>query len=273
METQPTSSGLEHFFQHVRAAPRRVLLLDYDGTLAPFRVERDQATPYPDVRDLLNMILAAGHTRLVIVSGRTASEIVRLAGLAQPVEVWGCHGAERLLPDGSSISPELDRPAAAGLEQARRWAEQSGCAERCEPKLASIAFHWRGETPEAARQLHDLVMDSWLPLTEGTGLALHAFDGGVELRVARYTKGGAVRRILAEERNDAAIAYLGDDMTDEDAFRALAHHGLSVLVRAQPRPTSAQHWLRPPEELAAFVRQWHQTASDTVERVNREVSV
>ncbi|GAB4193572.1 MAG: trehalose-phosphatase [Roseiflexaceae bacterium] len=273
MQTLSMSSDLEPFFQQLRAAPQRVLLLDYDGTLAPFRVERDQATPYPDARDLLNTILAANHTRLVIISGRTAPEIVRLAGLAQPVEVWGCHGAERLLPDGTSLSPELDEAGALCLEQAWRWAEQSGVTQHCEPKLASIAFHWRGETPEAARRLHDLVMDAWLPLTKGSGLALHGFDGGVELRVTRYTKGGAVRRILAEERKDAVIAYLGDDMTDEDAFRALARHGLSVLVRDELRPTAAQHWLRPPEELVAFLRQWHQTASQAVERLSREVSV
>lgn len=260
MQNQSTTFDLEAFFQQLRAAPRRALLLDYDGTLAPFRVERDEAAPYPAVRELLNEMLAAGHTRLVIISGRAVHDVWRLVNLAAPVEIWGCHGAERLLPDDTYAGPELSEQTAGGLARAAGWVEHHSLVARCERKPASIAFHWRGAAPEVAQELRVLVSEAWLPLTGEAGLALHEFDGGIELRVPQYTKGGAVRQIMAEEGARAALAYLGDDATDEDAFRALRLRGLGVLVRDELRPTAARHWLRPPGELLAFLERWHRLA-------------
>jgi hypothetical protein len=71
-----------------------------------------------------------------------------------------------------------------------------------------------------------------------------------------------VRTVLAESPAGAAVAFLGDDLTDEDAFRALSGRGLSVLVRARPRSTAADVRLAPPAELLAFLDAWsaHATA-------------
>ena len=82
------------------------------------------------------------------------------------------------------------------------------------------------------------------------------FDGGVEIRVSNTDKGYAVKSILGASSPDAAVAYLGDDLTDEDAFQALKDRGLRVLVRPQHRPTAADLWLKPPEELGEFLHQW-----------------
>jgi hypothetical protein len=82
------------------------------------------------------------------------------------------------------------------------------------------------------------------------------FDGGLELRAPGKNKGDAVSAILAESGPDFAAAYLGDDQTDENAFRAIKGRGLSILVRPEPRPTMADMWLRPPDELGRFLRDW-----------------
>jgi trehalose-6-phosphatase len=88
------------------------------------------------------------------------------------------------------------------------------------------------------------------------GLHLLPFDGGLELRVPGKNKGDVVSVILAEAGENVAAAFLGDDQTDENAFRAIKGRGLSVLVRLEPRPTMADVWLRPPDELARFLRDW-----------------
>jgi trehalose-phosphatase len=85
---------------------------------------------------------------------------------------------------------------------------------------------------------------------------LHEFDGGLELRLPGITKGDVVRTVLDESHDEAVSAYLGDDTTDEDAFEAIAGRGLSVLVRPELRPTKAELWLKPPDELFSFLRRW-----------------
>jgi trehalose-phosphatase len=252
---------LDRFFTTMSVASQRVLLLDYDGTLAPFRVARDQAVPYPGVRDLLDAILAAQHTRVVVISGRAIADLIPLLGLARVPEIWGTHGWERRWPDGTHEVAALHPAAAQGLVQARAWAEAQGLADRCEPKVASFALHWRGLAPEAIEALRAQVLAEWSPLAQATGLAAHEFDGGIELRIPGCDKGVAARTILAEVGTGAAIAYLGDDLTDEDAFSVIKGTGLGVLVRAELRPTAAVVWLQPPDELLTFLDRWHRTAT------------
>jgi trehalose-6-phosphatase len=77
----------------------------------------------------------------------------------------------------------------------------------------------------------------------------------MELR-SGHNKGDAVRMLLEELPNDAPVAYLGDDATDEDAFHALLDRGLCVLVRPRWRPSSAHLWLRAPTNLRRFLTAW-----------------
>ena len=85
---------------------------------------------------------------------------------------------------------------------------------------------------------------------------MHTFDGGIEFRAQGTTKGSAVRTILSEVGEHTPVAYLGDDSTDEDAFRALGDRGLGVLVRREPRATAADLRISPPEELLDFLKRW-----------------
>jgi trehalose-6-phosphatase len=62
--------------------------------------------------------------------------------------------------------------------------------------------------------------------------------------------------VISQEPGDVPIAYLGDDLTDEDAFVALGYRGYSILVRGEVRASSARFWLRPPEELLGFLDGW-----------------
>jgi trehalose-phosphatase len=124
-----------------------------------------------------------------------------------------------------------------------------------ERKAGGIALHWRGLKQPQSVEIHRAAMQALLPLTSSSRLSLSEFDGGIELRVQSVNKGHVVDEI-AREMGDAPIAYLGDDRTDEDAFRTLQGRGLTVLVRPELRPTSAELWLRPPEELLHFLNDW-----------------
>lgn len=251
---------LVSFWQRLPLAPEKVLLLDYDGTLAPFKIKREEAVPYDGVREVLDKIMAETNTRVIIVSGRMIDDLLPLLGLNSIPEIWGSHGFERLLPDGSIEKKLLSDTCSNGLETAYSWIIKEGHKAHCEKKPSSIAFHFRGLQTEIQKELTQQVKFAWDPIAHDGNLEIHSFDGGLELRVPDVNKGEVVACILAESDDQAILAYLGDDLTDEDAFKAIKDRGLSVLVREQYRETLADCWLIPPIELLDFLNNWYRLA-------------
>jgi trehalose 6-phosphate phosphatase len=243
------------FFEQVRRASSRVLLLDYDGTLAPFTPDRTRAFPYREVPALVSKIMS-NRTRVVLVSGRSARELLLLMRINPQPEIWGSHGMERLYPDGAYEVQELDPAHKKALESAARALIESGLNQNLEQKPASIAVHWRGLSEQSRERIDAKVRSVCLPIAQNAGLHLAPFDGGLELHAPGKNKGDAVQTILREAGDGAAAAYLGDDQTDENAFSAIKGKGLSGLVRSEPRPTIADICLRPPEELLEFLQDW-----------------
>jgi trehalose-phosphatase len=245
------------FESRIAEAASRVLMLDYDGTLAPFHVRPELATPYPEIAAIVEAIVQAGRTRVVVVSGRPAGELPPLLGLTTCPEIWGSHGWERVLPDGRRIVEQPGVDARLALAEAAKAVEDFVAqGARIEPKLASIALHWRGVPEAAAETILAQALARWQALAAASSVEILPFDGGLELRAVGCNKQYAVKAVLSETAEDSAIAYLGDDITDEDAFRAVKARGLGVLVRPEFRETAADVWLRPPDELASFLQLW-----------------
>ena len=151
----------ECFWEELAAAPDALLLLDYDGTLAPFRVERQKAEPYPGVRRRLREMMRSGATRLVIISGRPAADVGRLLEVTPPPEIWGMHGFERQRPDGGLERRELAPSARRLLRRATRLAEDALPPDGVERKPAAVACTHK-------RKLH--FQDR--PLCEGTLMSI-----------------------------------------------------------------------------------------------------
>jgi trehalose-6-phosphatase len=226
---------LPRFFERVSQAPDRALALDYDGTLAPFRVERAQAAPFPEAWALLARIARSGRSRVALVSGRPLRNLESLLGSADGMELWGSHGAERLQRDGSCEIAPAPEVAARFLGEAEAWLTERG---------------W-GPFVERALVIESLEDRAW-----DSGCELLSFDGGVEIRPRGHQKGLVVETLARESRGLAVMAYLGDDTSDEDAFRAVRPFGVAGLVRQDPRPTDADFWIRPPGELLWFLEEW-----------------
>jgi trehalose-phosphatase len=246
------------FFDGFAGNVTPVLLLDYDGTLAPFRVDRFQARPWAGVRELLGRIQRQGKTRMVVITGRSAHEIGPLLGVDPPLEVWGLHGAEHLFPDGRRELQQAPTAANQKLNLLRALLKHDSFGGVFEDKANGAVMHWRGASPSKAKRIEARTRALFDPLAGTNGLKLLEFESGVELRIGR-DKGGAVEVILREADAGAPVAYLGDDCTDESAFRAVNQvesQGLSVLVRHQWHETAADIWLRPPEELRCFLEDW-----------------
>ena len=236
-------------------------MLDYDGTLAPFQNDRFRAFPYPGVEDRLAILSGLARVRLVLVSGRPARELRDLLPNIR-TEIWGSHGGEQLRHDGSYELFKLEPVQQAALEEVRRELSALGFAEALEIKPSSLAVHWRSLDAVEQEQLRSSVQSVFGRLAEPGGLHLLPFDGGFELISTDRTKGTAVEQILAQEPAALPMAYLGDDVTDEDAFAAVGNRGFSILVRTEVRESAARFWLRPPAELLEFLDDWIAASQD-----------
>lgn len=252
-----TKDKLNEFFHSFANAASPLLLVDYDGTLAPFRVDRFKAKPWAGVRELLTRIQNQTKTRIVVVTGRPAGEVVTLLRVTPAPEVWGLHGSERLHPDGRRDLEQLPPATLAKLNALRAQLHHETSGGLLEEKPNAVAMHWRGVAPQKARIIAAKSRALFEPLAQMDGMTLLEFEAGLELRAGR-DKGKAVKVLLDESRNGEPhpAAYLGDDVTDEAAFREMKGRGLGVLVRRKHRDTAADLWLRPPEELREFLSRW-----------------
>jgi trehalose 6-phosphate phosphatase len=245
----------------LRAAATPLLICDYDGTLAPFHRDKMQAYAYPGVAERLDRI-AAGRTRLTFISGRPIAELLTLLPLAEQTEVWGMHGREHRTPQGQITRYEPTTQQRDAFDRSQQQLAQQGFDGVLERKVGSLALHWRDASalPGGREHAERAARTAFAAFAGQHALALLPFDGGLELRTEDRTKEHAAEALL-DDADPAATAFLGDDVTDEDAFRAVAARGgTALLVRPELRPSAAHFALHPPDELLEFFDFWLQAA-------------
>lgn len=256
MPVSNTEKQRTEFFRRLEERGSGALVLDYDGTLAPFHRDRNAAVPYAGVRELIAEIMT-GATRVVLISGRQAEEVKELLGISPAPEIWGVHGLQRLYPDGHCGKVAIKDNEAEALEEASAWLERNSLMHLAEQKPGSIAVHWRGLPVDESGKIVGKVLSEWKGLAAQEQMSLLEFDGGIELRISGSDKGKAVLTVRGELDLNTPLAFLGDDATDEDAFIALQETcALTALVRPEWRKTNAKIWLRPPQDLLDFLREW-----------------
>lgn len=251
-----TITNCPDFWERLSAAPARFLGLDYDGTLAPFHVDPMQARPLPGVLEILPALINHSATSVAIISGRPAAEVARL--LAYPaVTIVGSHGFELWRPGNET--PRIIQPAAAqraGLDLAKACALGLGYGDKLESKVASLAMHTRGLPPDVARARHEALAVAWGEIASRHELECRPFNGGVEIRCQGRHKGDAVNELLRAEPPGTLPVYVGDDDTDEDAFRAIRQTGIGIKVGAPADATAARGFLPDVEAVKRFLASW-----------------
>ncbi|SET70401.1 trehalose-phosphatase [Geodermatophilus poikilotrophus] len=203
-------------------AGRRPLLVasDYDGVLAPLVGDPSAAVPLPGVAAALQRLAAHADVVVALVSGRGVADLRAVSGFEGPYRWIGSHGAEY----GGPLTAELaGRRDVLAERLAPLVAAVPGA--RLEVKPASVAVHVRQVTDRAAAatllEQADAVADPFLTKKPGKEV--------LELAVTDADKGSALLR-LRGDLGAAATVYLGDDRTDEDAFRVLSPGDLTVKV-------------------------------------------
>jgi trehalose 6-phosphate phosphatase len=199
---------------------RSAVLLDVDGVLAPIVEQPDDAhMPETTRRPLIEV--AKRYGIVACVSGRRASDARRIVSLGS-IAYLGSHGSEILR--AGTIAPELDAELQGWTERVRAFADQAfdeslqRLRVRLEDKEAIAALHWRGvpDEDDAQQAVARVARDA-----EDAGFVTHWGRKVLEIRPpVRIDKGAGIVRLLHDTELAAAV-YVGDDLTDVDAFRGL----------------------------------------------------
>jgi trehalose-phosphatase len=242
------SSALHHVPEIVnKHADRLALFLDYDGTLTPIVARPESATLSESKRDVLRTL--AAKVPVVILSGRDLDDLRSRVDIGEII-YGGSHGFDIAGPGGlrkqvaTEFLPILD--AVENELHEKIVAVPGGLIER---KKFSVAAHYRQTDRPGAITVSRAVQQvaSVHPeLRCVPGKKVYELQPDVD-----WNKGLALIWLLGCLRRDHDLfpIYVGDDQTDEDAFRALPRYGVGILVTARPRQTAARYMLRGSQEV------------------------
>jgi trehalose 6-phosphate synthase/phosphatase len=229
-ETQPLSSGTRTaMLNEYRRSLKRLILLDYDGTLVPFVRDHALARPGHNVIALVQKLAEDPANYVVLISGRDRQTLESWFG-ALPIHLVAEHGffsrktgsqwrsmkvvpgnwKHRLLP---ILHLFADRLPGATVEE----------------KEYSLAWHYRGADPEQGEPFAHELADNLNALTGNVDVQVMQANKAIEVRVAGINKGTTAREMIAEGGYDFILA-IGDDKTDEDLFAVLPDRAHSIKV-------------------------------------------
>lgn len=221
------------------------LLLDLDGTLVDFAAHPEQVVASEELRVLLANLSREMNGAVALVTGRTiASADAVLDGAL--VHIAGIHGIERRSEQTIERASNDTAPIQAALKDARELIAKGALQVDIEDKGLALALHYR-RAPEFA----DATRRTAAEIAQRHGLSILEGNMVIELTLGQRTKADAVTDFMASQpfagRTPIAV---GDDITDEDAFRAVAKLGGHSILVGAPRRTAAHFGL--PDTQAVF---------------------
>lgn len=253
--TGPSSDAtdLHAVLERVAAAETLLVALDFDGTLAPTVDDPRAASVLPVARTAIEALLKLPGTRVALVSGRHLAGLASVARMPADVILVGSHGAESLL-DGEELGPVLTEREQELL--LRLCAVVEGVAvrfdgARVERKPSGCGLHTRLSTAADAAAARAAALREVASLEGSAGIVERYGKDILEFTVRPADKGSALER-LRESTAASAVLFAGDDVTDEDGFRAL--RSKDAGVRVGPGESVAEFRVDGPAEMGELLR-------------------
>lgn len=246
----PLTSDLREAVVNVTRTERLLVALDFDGTLAPEVDDPADARALPDALTAICELGALPRTPVALVSGRALESLQAAARVPESVLMIGSHGVEvRLDREGvRNTLTEEERATVSRLGNLLEEQVRPFSGAWVEPKPAGFAVHTRlaseADAQEAQSSALARVRESFDGVTVRSGKNL------IEFAVRATTKGDAIRTLRAHTRA-TAVVYVGDDVTDEDAFAALESQ--DVGVKCGPGETRAAYRVARPHDVGGLV--------------------
>jgi len=231
-----------------------VVFLDYDGTLTPIVDSPDLAVLSPDMRRKVKNL--ADVCTVGVISGRDLQDVRNMVGI-DGIVYAGSHGFDIAGPEGRRTELQQGKdflPALDEAEKQLRETLQPVEGSLVERKKFSIAVHFRKVRQEEVPQVEqgvDRVLERSSGLRKSFGKKVFEIQPEID-----WDKGKALFWVLDAldlDGPDVLPFYIGDDTTDEDAFRAIENRGIGIVVMNRPRPTRARYVLRDPDAVGRFL--------------------
>ncbi len=230
------------------------VFLDYDGTLTPIVDTPDKAILSDQMRR--TVVRLSEHCTVGIISGRDLADVKKLVGIDSIVYA-GSHGFDITGPRGLAVDNQVGAEFLPSLDKAEKALNEKLGSIRgatVERKKFAIAIHYRLVEPsrtDAVEAIVDEVAAGHNDLRKARGKKIFELQPRMD-----WHKGKALFSLLETlglDRDDVLPIYLGDDVTDEDAFRALQGRGIGVVVWDEPYETAASYSLDSPDQVGQFL--------------------
>jgi trehalose 6-phosphate phosphatase len=235
---------------------KAALFLDYDGTLTPIVDDPESAFLSESMRQIL--VELADLIPVAVISGRDLPDVQKLVSI-ETIYYAGSHGFDIAGPWGMKTGPDKGAAFLPALDTAEKELQERidpAAGARVERKKFSIAVHYRNVAEPKVVSVKDTVEEV---------AALHRdlrMSGGKKIFELQpktdWHKGKALLWLLGElelDKGHVVPFYIGDDVTDEDAFKALKNGGIGIVVMEKHRPTAARYRLRSPHEVERFLKE------------------
>jgi len=241
--------------KRIKKARRIVFFLDYDGTLTPIRKKPHYAKAKKTTKKLLKNLAKKPKSKVYILSGRELSNIKRLLGVSN-IYYIGNHGIEAKGPGGFRYVYGPARRVSSIIQKCHSILKKrirfKGTA--LENKKYTLSLHYRG----AKRKDVPLIKKSFFKIVESfTKCGKLKITKGKEVLEVRpninWNKGSILLWVMKDFPKSTLPFCIGDDKTDEDAFKALGGKGISILVCEKNRRTKALYRLRTSKEVIDFL--------------------
>ncbi len=234
---------------------RIFLFFDYDGTLTPIVLRPELARISPRVKNSIRQLRKNPKFIIAIISGRSLKNVKGMVGIKDLIYV-GNHGLEIeeignkiLKPKGHSTKDLLNRIKRQLKKELRHIkgviVEDKGC---------TLSVHFRMVNPQKKGLVKNIFASVVKPYVVSKKIRISAGKMVLEVRPGLdWDKGKAVQYLLRRHKK-ALPVYLGDDVTDRDAFRAIKGRGVSVFVGKPEKPVKADYFLKSPIEVERFIK-------------------
>jgi len=245
IDTQPKRLRLSEIRDAYMRANQRMLILDYDGTLAPFTKQPWQVAPSPVLLRLLSTLASEPRNCVALTSGRTAENLDRWFAAVQGLWLIAEHGAE-LKPPLATTWESLRSPVSTDWKSTvmpilEHFVDRTP-GSFVEEKKYGLVWHYRMAEPEFGDWLANELASMLEAMLAETELRAFRGDKTIEVRPVWTSKGEAFERLLAACEGRDFMFAAGDDRTDEDLFERMPDGAWTVHVG--PGPTRAAFVVR-----------------------------